>query len=411
MTTVSSRAQSPDPSEVEGRGLHSSGRILFIDHTAVLGGAQLSLLDIATGLRHRGATALFEAGPLGDALVAAGVAVIPIAAGASLRSIKKHSRLPSPSALVGTGRAVLELARVAPRFDLLYANSPKSFLVSAAAGLLARRPVVWHLRDILDYEHFSRSNVRLLVAVANARAARVVANSQATADAFVAVGGRRAIVRVVHNGIDAAPFDRLGAADRLRMRRELEIPEDAFLVGSFSRLHPWKGQDVLLDALAQLPDVHAIIVGGALFSGEAAYEAALRERASQPPLVPRVHLLGTRTDVPRLISACDLVVHTSVLPEPFGRVLVEALLATRPLVASDAGGVREIVTDGQTALLVPPGDAVRLADAVRAIRSDPAKSRLMAEAGAADVRRRFTREAMLDGVTRVIDDVLGGVHS
>ena len=401
MTPASSRAPSRD--------LHSS-RVLFVDHTAVLGGAQLSLLDIAIGLRQRGAIALFEAGPFSDALVASGVAVIPIAAGASLRSIKKQSRLPSPSALVGTGRAVMELARVARPFDLLYANSPKSFLVSAAAGLLVRRPVVWHLRDILDYQHFSRSNVRLLVTVANARAARVVANSQATADAFVAVGGRRAIVRVVHNGIDAAPFDRLDAADRLHTRRALGIPEDAFLVGSFSRLHPWKGQDILLDALAQLPDVHAIVVGGALFSGEAEFEAALRQRALQPPLAPRVHLLGARTDVPRLIGACDLVVHTSVLPEPFGRVLVEALLATRPLVASDAGGVREVVTDGQTAILVPPGDAVCLADAVRAIKSDPAKSRLMAQAGAADVRRRFTREAMLDGVTRVIDDVLGSVR-
>ena len=128
------------------------------------------------------------------------------------------------------------------------------------------------------------------------------------------------------------------------------------------------------------------------------------------PLAPRVHLLGARTDVPQLIGACDLVVHTSVLPEPFGRVLVEALLATRPLVASDAGGVREVVTDGQTAILVPPGDAVCLADAVRAIKSDPAKSRLMAQAGAADVRRRFTRVAMLDGVTRVINDVLGSVR-
>lgn len=384
----------------------SPPRVLFVDHTAVLGGAELSLLDIATALRDRSAVALFQDGPFATALVARGVRVIPIAAGDALARVKKSSRVPAPSALVASARATIELARTARSFDLLYANSPKSFLVAAAAGLLTGRRVVWHLRDILSREHFSRANLRLMVRVANRRARCVIANSHATAEAFVASGGRRDITRVVHNGIDPAPFEQLTPELRAKTRDELGIASDAYVVGSFSRLHPWKGQQVLLDALELLPDVHALVVGGALFSGEEVFADELRDRASKPPLDGRVHLLGARSDIPRLMGACDMVAHTSTLPEPFGRVLVEALLADRPLVASDAGGVREVVTHGETALLVPPEDATELAAAIAVFRNDPARAREMAQRGNADVRARFSRTALIAGVARAITDAL-----
>ena len=145
-------------------------RILFVDHAAVLGGAELSLLDIATAFRQRAAVALFEDGPFATELVARNVAVMVIAAGVALKRVKKSSRIPSPGALATMLVTAFELARAARGYDLLYANSPKSFLISAIAGIIARRPVVWHVRDIISTEHFSRANVRLLVAAANRRA-------------------------------------------------------------------------------------------------------------------------------------------------------------------------------------------------------------------------------------------------
>jgi glycosyltransferase involved in cell wall biosynthesis len=379
--------------------------ILFVDHTAMMGGAQHSLLDIAEANRERGAVALFDDGPFADALEARGVRVLRLDGGATLRQVKKSSAFPGVGPLVATVRLARALARAAQPFDLLYANSPKSFVVAALAGRLARKPVVWHLRDILGEEHFSRTNVRTVVSVANWSAARVVANSRATADAFVAAGGRAALVTVVHNGIDAAPFDALAPDTRGAVRAELGIPDDVFLVGCFSRLHPWKGQTVLLDAVARMPDVHALVVGGALFSGEAPYEAELRGRAQLPALAGRVHMLGARDDVPRLLAACDVVVHASLLAEPFGRVIVEAMLAGRPIVATRAGGVPEVVCDGETGVLVPPGDARALREALDALRRDPARVTALARRGADHARARFSRETMLAGVHRVILEV------
>ena len=379
--------------------------VLVVDHAAVLGGAQLSLLDIAVAFRERSSIALLEDGPFAAVLESRGVRVLRIGGGDELRSVKKRSAVPGIRPLAALVRVARLVARAAPRYELLYANSPKSFLVAALAGAMARKPVVWHLRDILDEHHFSRANVRAVIAAANWRAERVVANSRATADAFVAAGGKRALVTVVHNGIDPAPFDALGPDTCRAVRVELGIPADAYVVGCFSRLHPWKGQTVLLDAVARMPGVHALVVGGALFSGEAPYEAELRARAALPAFAGRVHMLGARDDVPRLIAACDVVVHASVLAEPFGRVLVEAMLAGRPVVATDAGGVPEVVTDGETGVLVPPGDARALGEALDALRREPARGAALACRGSVHARQRFSREAMLAGVRRVIEEV------
>lgn len=379
--------------------------VLFVDHTGVMGGAQHSLLDIAEANREHGAVALLEDGPFAAALERRGVRVLRLGGGDALRGVKKASVIPGAGALVAVARMARALARVAGPYELLYANSPKSFLVAALAGRIARRPVVWHLRDILGEGHFSAANVRAVVSVANWCAARVVANSHATADAFVAAGGNAEIVTVVHNGIDAAPFDALPPDTRACVRAELGIPGDAFVVGCFSRLHPWKGQAMLLDAVARMPAVHALLVGGALFSGEAPYEAELRARATEPALAGRVHVLGARDDVPRLLAACDVVVHPSVLAEPFGRVLVEAMLARRPVVATRTGGVPEVVSDGVTGVLVPPGDADALVGALDALRRDPVWGAALARHGSERARRRFSRDAMLAGVDRVIVEV------
>lgn len=387
-----------------------TSRILFVDHAAVLGGGELCLLDIAVGLRDRCAVALFESGPFESRLVEEGVRIVRVNTGSALKDVKKDSRIPSRRAVLAMVSASARLAREARNFSVLYANSPKSFLACAAAGVMARRPVIWHLHDILDTTHFSAANIRLLVATANSAAARVVANSAATADAFVAVGGARHLLRVIHNGISAAPFDALAATVRADVRRALGVSTDAFVVGSFSRLHPWKGHRTLFDALATLPAIHAIVVGGALFSGEDAYAAELRTRAAAAEFGGRIHLLGARTDIPELMSACDVVAHTSIWPEPFGRVVVEAMLAERPIIATNAGGVPEIVTDHVTGLLVPPGDAGRLAEAIHALQTDPLRARAMARAGNVEARRRFTREEMIVAVAHVVDEVTGAAR-
>ncbi|MFI5310343.1 MAG: glycosyltransferase [Gemmatimonadales bacterium] len=371
-------------------------RVLFVDHAAVLGGAELSLLDLAAAMGERAEVLLLADGPFRAALEARGIAVSVEPLGA-LRGVKKETRLPSPAALADAFRLGRRVAEHARRRGVIYANSQKAFVVSAAAGVLSRRPVVWHLRDILAPPHFSSGNVRAAVTLANLRAACVITNSRATAAAFTGAGGRQSLVRVVHNGIDPAPFDVVTEQDAATIRAGLGIAADAFVVALFGRFHPWKGQQMLLQALGDLPLVHALFVGAPLF-GEEAFESALRTQAVKTGVGDRAHFLGFRGDIPGLMRASDVIVHASVYPEPFGRVIVEGMLARRPVIATRAGGVEEIVTDGETGMLVPPGDAAALVAAITALRADPTRAATIASRGAAHARNQFSVAAMVRGV-------------
>lgn len=389
---------------MNGRGAAPGGSgILFVDHAGVLGGAELSLLDIAAAFRTRSEVLLLADGPFRTSLESRGVRVGVELLGA-LHEVKKESRLPRPAAFGDALRIARRVARRAKAHTLIYANSQKAFVVAAAAGLLARRPVVWHLRDILAAPHFSDTNVRAAVTLANLRAARVITNSRATAAAFTSAGGRESLVRVVHNGIDAAPFDAVTPAAAASARAALGVPHDAVVAALFARFHLWKGQQVLLDALTRLPRVHALFVGAPLF-GEEAFESALHARAVQTGVGARAHFLGFRHDIPELMRACDVVVHASVYPEPFGRVIVEGMLAGRPVIATRAGGVTEILDD-QTGVLVPPNDADALARAIDALAADPAGAARLAARGAARARADYSVNAMVRGVEAAIADLL-----
>jgi len=382
-----------------------TARILALDHVGVLGGAELSLLDIVTALGDDVTVRLFADGPFRTALERIGAEVRVLDMGA-LGDVKKESRLPSVAALAAAWRTAGDLAREAAPARVLYANSQKAFFVAALATRRASKPVVWHLRDLLGPPHFSALNTRVAVTLANWRAARVIANSHATANAFVAAGGRRDLVRVVHNGVSPAPFDAVSDV-AARQLREQHSPGAGTVLAVFSRLHAWKGQQVALDALARLPeDCHLWIVGAPLF-GEQAFDAALRATADRTGVASRVRFLGFRDDVPALMRAADIVVHASTLPEPFGRVIVEGMLAGKPVIATDAGGVREIVRDGTTGVLVPPGDAAAMAQAIMTLRADASHAAQIAHAGAAHARAEFSVEAMVRGVRAVLDEVIG----
>lgn len=377
-------------------------RVLFLDHVAVLGGAELSLLDIAVGWGPTAMVVLLEDGPFRARLEAAGVRTMIVETGSAVRTVRRDAPAPLLATAVEVVRVARRVAGLARSYDLIYANSQKAMVIGALAGIFARRPVLWHLRDILNHADFNARNVRVTVALANRVAGRVVTNSMATAEAFRLVGGNAVKTRVVHNGIASAPFCSVTPEDIAEARAELRLPE-ATIVGVFGRLAPWKGQHVLLEALPQLPGVHALLVGNALF-GEHSYVERLHTLARDLEVADRVHFLGFRSDIPRLMGLTDAVVHTSISPEPFGRVIVEGMLAGRPVVASRAGGAPEIVEDGVTGRLVSPGDAREVAAAIRDVTS-PGVGAALGSAGRARAKAHFSLESMLAQVAEQIHEV------
>ncbi|OBQ18773.1 glycosyltransferase family 4 protein [Anabaena sp. AL93] len=361
-------------------------KVLFLDQSGKPGGAELCLVDIAKPYGENALVGLFADGDFRKLLAENQVPVEVL----TTQAIKVGKQSGLFQALGSLGQIVPLINQVVQRarkYDLIYANTQKALVVGAVASFLARRPLVYHLHDILSLEHFSKTNLRVAVNLINRCAALVIANSQASKMAFLEAGGKSDLVRVVYNGFAAKNYE----VDELEVRnlREHLRLEGKFVIGHFSRLSPWKGQHILIDALSQCPqDVVVILVGDALF-GEQEYVKDLHQKVAGLGLENRINFLGFRADIPQLMTMCDLITHTSIAAEPFGRVIVEAMLCGKPVIAAEAGGAMELVEDGINGFLVTPGEPQKLAQVIHNCRQESVKTANIANNARISASERF----------------------
>jgi glycosyltransferase involved in cell wall biosynthesis len=279
------------------------------------------------------------------------------------------------------------------QYDILHSHLFRADIYAglAVAQLGEQRPLLVSTRHN-DDRFFLNPFVGLVHYLISARQDLIIAISDHIARFTVARGVRHpARVRRVYHGIEP-PLTRELERDGQRIRKELGIGPDAFLVGNVGRLALQKGQRHLIAAmpllLERVPRAHAVIAGG----GD--LEKFLRDLAQELGVSERVHVLGPRKDVPALMHAMDVFAMPSIW-EGFGLVLLEAMAAGRPIVASAVATIPEVVVDGETGLLVPSGDPLALAEALARLAEEPALARKLGEAGRERLRRHFSLEKMV----------------
>jgi len=217
-------------------------------------------------------------------------------------------------------------------------------------------------------------------------------------------------LRVIPRGVDLDLHDpdRVSAERMIKLANQWRLPDGVPVVMLPGRVTRWKGQELLIDALARLKDqpFHCLIVGS--HEGKESYKAKLEARIARHGLTPYVHIVGNCTDMPAAYKSADVVVSASLDPEPFGRVIIEAQAMGRPVVASNHGGAAESMLEGQTGWLVEPKNAAALADGIRealAMTQDD-RSRL-SDVAIAHARTHFSREDMCARTLAVYCEVLG----
>jgi glycosyltransferase involved in cell wall biosynthesis len=349
-------------------------RVVYVDHCAKVSGAELALARLIRAVERIDAHVILgEDGPLVPLLHQLGISVEVLPLHETAREVRReHVRLAALGlqAPVVAGTYALRLARRlhALQPDLVHTNSLKSGLYGTLAARACRTPVVWHLHDRLSPDYLPDQAVVALRRAVRTLPNAVVANSKATLASIGPINRRAAAV--VPN-----PVTPPGSAAELRRAVER--------IGIVGRLAPWKGQDVFLEgfsrAFADTPPM-AVIVGAALF-GEEGWEQRLHRHVHRLGLGGRVEFRGFRSDVLAEMRRLDVIVHASVVAEPFGQVIVEAMAAGVPVVATSAGGAAELVQHDVNGLLYPPGDADALAEALRRLAGDLALRRRLARAG------------------------------
>jgi glycosyltransferase involved in cell wall biosynthesis len=375
-------------------------RVVYLDHVARLSGGEIALLRVLPHLRRVNAHVILgEEGPLADRLAQAGVSVEVLPIAASLRDLRRESvRVggASPVAVWQTLAYVVRLARRLRRLrpDIVHTNSLKAGVYGILACRALRIPVVWHVRDRISADYIPRPAVRLIRALVRL-ADGLVANSTATLET-VSSAARQSGQWVISDSVELSPYPR-------------EADGGATTFGMLGRIAPWKGQDLFLRAFASaFPDgeERAVVVGAPMF-GEEDYEREVHQLAASLGLTERVEFRGFREDIWRELARFDVLVHASVIPEPFGQVVLEGMAAGLAVLAPDEGGPAAVIADGETGRLFRSRDADSLAAAMRALRGDAAERDRLG-ASAREAVEPYRPDAVAAQLEQVYDSVLGG---
>ena len=382
-----------------------------MNHTAVLGGGELALLHLVQHLdrsRYQPVVALFSEGPLAEALRDAGVETHILPLDPRIVQTRKESLGPGSLArlrdVAQTARYVARLARFirSQKIALVHTNSLKADVIGGLAARLARKPLLFHVRDRIAEDYLPGSAARAFRWLCRALPDYVVANSDATLRSLRLPGKKRAAT--VYSGIEVRE-EGTGNREQGKAKRKEAGP----CIGLIGRISPWKGQHIFLQAAAQVharfPDARFQIVGSALF-GEEAYERQVCALATALGLQECVEFTGFRDDVPALLDEMEILVHASTTGEPFGKVVVEGMAAGLPVVATDGGGIPEIVEDGVTGLLVPMGNADALAAAICRLLAYPEAARALGCRGRQRARARFTIQETARRMECVYSEIL-----
>lgn len=379
-------------------------KVFFFSHSQALGGAELSMLDIAARIDRDKFLPVMLApgpGPLADRASELEIGVLETRIAPQLLGWQRVHSV-RPATLLSAFDSVSRLAAVlrTEKPDVLYTHSQKAHVLGGLAGRLAGVPVVWHLREMLTRKWLRRfmSGMSLLAP------SGIVCVSQAVAGQFPQAG-TAVRLEVIPNGLDVPAIRRLSAASPRNVRGKLGLPPRSPLVGMTSRIAPGKGQHVFIEAASRVAEAHPaarfLIVGGPLF-GEEAYLQKLRRQVENLELGRKVILAGHLGNPLPAMKELDVLVHCPVVPEGFGRSVAEAMALRVPVASVRGGGIPELIEDGVTGLLVSPGDAGGLSEAVSRLLSDPALGRGLARAASEKIESRFKLETTVSNIEKVL---------
>jgi glycosyltransferase involved in cell wall biosynthesis len=285
--------------------------------------------------------------------------------------------------------------------SLVHLNNGFENLEANFAAELTGRPVVVHA-------HGSAGNSRLTRRLA-LRGPTCIAISEAVGRSLVAAGVPINKVHVVPNPLTLDPTP-LEAAAKASARAAVGIPPNLRMIGIVGRIVEWKGQREFLEAAAiamrQDPNLGAVIIGDVTDAMDV-YGEEVRHLTTELGIADRVWFHGFIAHPHQVYSLLDVLVHSSILPEPFGLVITEAMALGIPIVAANAGGPLEIVTDGQDGFLADPRNPAAVAARITSLFADPSLYGRIGEAGRRTALARFSPVSYVERIARVYDTALG----
>jgi len=382
-------------------------KIAVLCGISTLGGAEFSLLELVVHLRGSYEFHLIVPGegPLKERAELAGARVWVLRWPGAIAAIGETAKRPRPARMLRSAadlksfarRLAILLQEIAP--SVLVTNSAKSHLIGALARKHKDVPLIWYMRDGLEERVISRKLLRFL----SHRCDVAVCISRYVASQFRKYVSASVPVNVIYNIVDLQRFHP-GVVQPTDLCKQ---PGDVWY-GIVGAITPLKGHDIFLDAaervLQQLPNAMFVVVGTNSYITEAGlkYEDQLRRRVAGSSLRDRVKFLGFRDNMPNIFSQLDILVQPNRGPEGLGRSVLEAMACGVPVIAVDKGGPAELIQDGQSGLLFPPLDAVRLAAHMLLLGSSGSLREMMGQRGLEWIQQKLVSKELAMKFDRIL---------
>lgn len=301
----------------------------------------------------------------------------------------------------------LAIMRLVRQWDavLVHSNTPRASYHGGLGARLAGVKAISHVHDITRLPYASPIKARFLSLLAD----RILVVSHAVEKAIINLAPRlQSRIQTLYNGWDISRYANVKAA---KLNQMFGIPSDAIIIGNVSAMTPWKGQDVLIEAFRSLhanhPTTRLLLVGGAQGNEEQIrYERQLHQQVADYGLDDVVIFTGWREDVWSLMKSFDLFVHVPTQPDPLPTVLLHACALSCPIIASEIGGIPEIIIDGYCGLLVPARNATSLSRTLSELLREPRRQQRLREQARAHFIKTFSQDNMTAGLALVYQECL-----
>lgn len=271
------------------------------------------------------------------------------------------------------------------RINIVHTDSSTETFYAGIAARIMKIPLIWHIR-VNEGEWFLDRILSLL-------STRLILVAKAIRPRFQWLAKSRKVI-VVHNAIDLEEFDNFSATSS--MRNDLNVKRDTVLLGCIGRIEKHKGQEYLITAMKHIGNARLVLVGGA----EEKYLKKIKALCNELRISNRVVFITYRDDIPSLLKAIDILV-LPTLTEGLSRIILEAMAAQKPVVATNVGGNTEAVVDGETGYIVPPGDSLALAARSNELVADKKKRTKMGQAGRIRVESMFAIQLNVESIQEV----------
>ena len=392
-------------------------RIAILDHSPELGGAEASILTLCKHLdksRFHVTVILPSEGPFSRELVQLGIPVKVVHLPLGLVRLKRGTPFKSFLSILAYFFYIkLFLLRLGfhlkkNHFHLVLTNTVKAHLYGSLVAFFCSLPLVWRFHDILSPDDFSPILIKCIVFFGKVFPQKILAVSNTTKDYLIQRGLKDEKIEVILNGIDHKAFGIKG--DCNAFREEFNLGTKAKVIGCVGRIVPHKGQKFFLLSIPQVirayPDIFFLIVGD-VFHGEDAYQKDLLKIVKENGLDEIVKFAGFRPDIGDVVKSLDILVFPSVAPEAFPLTLLEAMGLGKPVIASNVGGVSEIVDDGETGLLVEPGRPDQIAEKILYLLSHPEEYVRIAQNARETAQRKSSLTHYVEAMEKAFKETMG----